>query len=137
MNAVTAKTKEQQASDALRCLADGVDTKKVDDFLDQLFQLAERLGSVTCALVDDQLCLQTHNVILDTLNIERAKSSLRMVCARLAVRCSESAKRKVSAYGDVVEFEYSPAKRLIEVRFENTTVLQQISIVVKSANGIP
>src|SRR5437879_6094759 len=117
MDAITTNVAE---SEAIQCLVNGLNTQGIDDFLDRLFSLAGKLGNVTCSLLGDRIIrLQSHDVVLQAVEAPRAKSKLRMVCARLAVRCGEWCNRKVSPYGDTVEFELPRSKQFCKVEFEN------------------
>ena len=60
--------------------------------------------------------------------LPRARTKLRMLCARLAVRCSDWANRDVSPYGDAVEFEFPPIRQLRKVSFKNTGDSQEFVI---------
>jgi hypothetical protein len=125
-------------SEILGRLADGLDTQKADDFLDQLFGLAGRLGSINCSLRGDAtLRLESCGAVLQDAEIPRAKTKIRMVCARLAVRCGEWSKQSVAPYGDVVEIAYTPTNQRFKIRFENTTSAQEIAIEIESGNGAP
>jgi hypothetical protein len=125
-------------ADILKRIAEGLDTKKVDDFLDQLFTLAGRFGSITCNLhAAGVLRLESRGAVLQEAEIARAKTKLRMLCARLAVRCGEWSARPISPYGGVVEFVFPPTKQQFKVRFENTTAVQEIFIETQSGNGAP
>ena len=129
--------KSSFASEATRCLANGLDTSKMDDFLDQLFHLADEMGSVSISFLEDNriLRLESKNLIFQDMIVSRPKTKLRMLCARLAVRCGEWAKREVSPYGESLDLEVPFAKGFFNVRFENTTAMQSITIVTHSTNG--
>src|SRR5690242_13771966 len=89
------------AADMIRCLADGVDIDRIDRFLDLLFVLAAKTGSVTCAVVgQDAVRIQCHDATSGEFEMPRAMSKIRMVCARLALRCTEWCNRQINAYGD-------------------------------------
>jgi hypothetical protein len=123
-------------TDILKSIAGGLDTQKIDDFLDQLFELAGRFGSITCNLHGEGvLRLQSRGSVLQEAEIPRAKSKLRMLCARLAVRCGEWSNRPVAPYGDMAELVFPPTKQVCKVRFENTTAVQEIAIEIQSGNG--
>jgi hypothetical protein len=119
-------------------LADGLDTQKADAFLDMLFDHAGKHGSVALTL-EAGSCLQSQwpGVIMQRVDIARAKTTLRMICARLAVRCAKWSKRPIAPYGDVVEFVFPPTHQQFKVRFENTTSVQEIVIELQSGNGTP
>jgi hypothetical protein len=117
-------------------LADGMDAQKADSIVDMLFDHADKNGRVTLSLEGDS-CLQSQwpGVILQRADIPRAKTKLRMICARLSVRCAEWSKRPVSPYGDSIEVVFPPTEALFKVRFENTTAAQAIAIEIVSENG--
>ncbi len=120
--------------DFWRALADGMDTQKADAFIDILFDHAGKYGSVTLTL-SGGLILKSPLVISLPADIPRAKTKMRMICARLAVRCAEWSNRPVSPYGGSIEIVFPPTKVRFRVQFENTTASQQISIEVQSENG--
>ena len=134
MNAATANLTKSLKAEMLRCLAGGIDTPKADGFLDQLFEVAEALGSVTCMLAGDRvLRVQSRDLVLQDVEIPLAKTKLRMLCARLAVRCGEWANRKLAPYGDLVEFRLPVTNQLFKVHYENTTSKQAFAIDVGSS----
>ena len=134
MSAVTANLTKSLESEVLRCLGGGVDTQRLDDFLDRMFELADQLGGIACTLADDRtLRIQSRNTVLQEVKVPLAKTKLRMLCARLAVRCGEWANRSVTPYGDMVEFDHPVVNHLCKVHFENTTAAQQFAIEVFSA----
>lgn len=133
MSAVTGKSLEVEA---LRCLAGGIDTQKADAFLDLLLELAAASGSVTCTLANERvLRLQVRDTSLQELEIPLAKTKLRMLCARLAMRCGEWGRRKISPYGDTVEIQLPSAEQFLKVCFENSTDAQAITVESMPANG--
>lgn len=116
-------------TEVMRCLSEGLDTPRMDDFLDQMFDLASQRGHAAISLLaGDLLRLESKNLILLDLEVPRAKTKLRMLCARLAVRCAAWANREFSPYGDTLEFEHPIIKRTCKVSFENTTGTQKFSI---------
>ena len=136
MSAVTGNLLKTMEAETLRCLAHGIDTQKADAFLDQLFELATALGSVSCALTNESvLRVRSPETTLLEAEIPLAKAKLRMLCARLAVRCGEWASRKISPYGDLIEIQLPSAERSFQVRFENSTDAQTITIGSISPNG--
>lgn len=124
---------------ALTSLHDGVDTKTLDVFLDHLFELANRNGLAVCELANnDALCVKSPNLGESVMvEMPRALTKMRMVCARLAVRCSKSCSREIKPYGDSVEFACPDSGVPFKVQFTNTTSRQEISIeLVKRAIGV-
>lgn len=138
MDAVTPSVPNSFEADARRCLAGGFDTQKADDFLDRLFDLAATFGRVQCTLAGERILrIESRDAQLQELEIPQAKTKLRMLCARLAVRCGEWAHRKLAPYGDVVEFVYPPTRQSFTVRFENTTAAQAFAIHTGSQGNCP
>jgi hypothetical protein len=138
MDAVIPSLPSSFEANARQCLAGGLDTQKADSFLDQLFEVAATSGSVRCTLANERvLRIQSRDTPLHELDIPRAKTKLRMLCARLAVRCGEWADRKLAPHGDVVDFVYPPTKQLFTVRFENTTGTQTFAIHAGSQGKLP
>jgi hypothetical protein len=134
MNAVSTDLATSLQAETVRCLADGVDTQKIDDYLDRLFEWATAYGSVACSMSkDDLLCVQTLKHVSHEFHLPRAKSKLRIMCARLAVRCEEWSKRKVSPYGDALEIEFPANHQRYAVRFENSTAAQDLTIETVAA----
>lgn len=77
------------------------DNHKVDGvgFVEEILLLTLEVGEVKCALTSDRMLrFQLPNQPTWEVMVERAKSKLRLVCARLAVLCNES-HREVSPYG--------------------------------------
>jgi hypothetical protein len=113
----------------LHALAAGVDVNKMDAFLDDVFETAARCRNVACCLgKQESLRLESDGAVLQEEMFLRAKTMLRMLCARLAVRCGEWAGRDVSPYGDVVEFEHASSKRRCRVSFQNTSASQRFEV---------
>src|SRR5438067_12282221 len=76
------------------------DNHKVDvvKFIDQLFLL--NAGEIKCTLAGDRnLRFQIGNQAAWDVELGRARSKLRMMCARLGVLCNESGNQDVSLYG--------------------------------------
>ena len=134
--AAVSQAQKRKLHAKLRRLCKRVDTKVVDAVFDEIFWQLDKLKSVSCILTNATgLCLQSRNELVAEVNLPRAKTVLRLMCARLAVRMSEAAKREVSPYDDLVEsemprarFELRGAKLLCRVRFENTPDVQRIEI---------
>jgi hypothetical protein len=111
----------------LRRLSKRVDPKTIDDVLDVVFQQVPSLKNVSCTLSNpSSIAVQSQNQLVAEVRLPRAKTILRLLCARLATRASEQGGREVSPYGDAAEFE-TPAGKL-RVRFENTPDVQKIEI---------
>jgi hypothetical protein len=126
-------TQTQKKALALKVqrLGERVDIKRVDGVLDEILKQIVNLKCVTCMLADDSsLCLQAGDETVATVKMDRAKSVLRMMCARLSVLCSKWAKREVSPYGDHVELVLPLSKLSCKVDFQNTPDVQRIGIQV-------
>jgi hypothetical protein len=105
----------------LQRLSKRVGIKEVDGVFDEILEQIAELGSVSCRLADDSsLCLEANGETVAVVKVDRAKSVLRVMCARLSVRCSEWANRPVSPYGEHVEFELPLNQLSCKVDFENT-----------------
>ena len=139
MNTVTESRRKLVEDEAMRCLAGGLDTPKMDEFLDQLFQLARELGKTWFYMASGNRVLALNATfvpngeeyprqVLALLEVPRPKTKIRMLCARLAVRCTEWAGREVFAYGDTLEFVHPTIKKTCKVQFANTTAIQELSI---------
>ena len=115
-----------------------VDVKVVDAIFDELLKQIGDLKSVSCTLAHDDstLCLQSQGELVAEVQLPRAKTILRVMCARLSVRCSEWAKREVSPYGDHIEFELPTSKLLHKVDFKNTPDEQRFEIKAGTDNGV-
>lgn len=113
----------------LRLLRKRAHVEVMDAFFDEVFSRLGELKSVSCNLADDSsICLQSHGEPGTQVKLPRTRSMLRMMCARLAVRCSEWAQKEVSPYGDDVEFEHPAIRKQCRVWFENTTDRQWFEI---------
>jgi hypothetical protein len=129
MSTITGQLADSTAPALLGRLAQGVDAETLDGFIESLFTLAVKLNKLTCGLVDDSsLRLESGNVILHEMTLPRAKTKLRMLCARLAVRCTVWSNRQVSPYGDIVDFELPGHRQTFRVSFENTPEAQKLAI---------
>jgi hypothetical protein len=137
MNAVTEGVKKSKAEQALRCLAEGLDTPKMDEFLDQLLALVHEFGQVSFYLTGDDriLVLYSKDLLLAQLETSRPKTKIRILCARLAVRCGEWSGREVFPYGDTLEVDHPDTKQIFKIQFENTPAAQTVTIDIVSANG--
>jgi hypothetical protein len=128
------QAQKKALSSKLQRLGKRVDNKVVDGVFDEILKQIASLRSVSCTLADDSsLCLQVDDVPLVTVKVDRAKSVLRMMLARLSVRCSEWAGREVSPYGDHVELALPVNKLPCKVEFTNTPAVQRFEIKDNSA----
>jgi hypothetical protein len=71
------------------------------------------------------------------VKLPRAKSVLRLINARLAVRASNWAKKQVSPYGDHVEFAVPRSELLCKLDFENTPDVQRFEIKARVISAKP
>ncbi len=73
---------------------------EVVGFVDALLELASEVGSIGCRLENERaLRFQIQEETEFDVVLIRAKTILRMACARLAVLCHESGDKDVSLYG--------------------------------------
>jgi hypothetical protein len=113
----------------LQRLGKRVDIKVVDGVFDEILKHIPTLKSVSCTLVgDSSLCLRAGGKPVASVKVGRARSVLRMMCARLSVRCSEWANREVSPHGDHVEFDLAVNELPCKVDFENTPDVQRFEL---------
>jgi hypothetical protein len=78
----------------------------VDDVFDEAFRQLGSVDRVACSLLNEStLLLESDNGLRIEIPVRRAKGILRLMCARLAVRASEWARREVSPYGDSIVFD--------------------------------
>jgi hypothetical protein len=126
-------TQKQALASKLQRLSKRVDAKVVDAIFDEILQQIGDLKGVSCTLADDdsRICLQSQDELVAKVELPRAKTILRLMCARLAVRSSNWAKREVSPHGDHVEFELAKSKLLCKVDFENTPDVQRFEIKLR------
>jgi hypothetical protein len=69
-------------------------------FIDELLLVAAEVGEIQCSLAGDrELRFQTPDRPAWDVTLDRAKTKLRMLCARLGVLCNESGGPEVSLYG--------------------------------------
>ncbi len=126
--AVTAVQKETLQG-TLRRLDRGMDTLRIDAFLEQMLSLVGEKGSLKCTLVNEQVVrVQRQDMLLCEVPLRAAKAKLRAICARLAVRCGAWSNREVSLYGDELEFTNPHTKQLCKIVFENTPQSQEFEI---------
>jgi hypothetical protein len=126
------QTQGKALASKLQRLSKRVDIKVVDAIFDEILKQISDLKSVSCTLADDGsgLCLRSQDELVAQVESSHAKKVLRLMCARLAARSSEWAKREVSPYGDHVEFELPPNKQLFKVDFQNTPDVQRFEITL-------
>jgi hypothetical protein len=106
-------------------------------FVDKLLILIVEIGYLNCTLGPKEkgagLVFKTMGGDPFTIDIPRARTMLRVICARLSVIAAEQLKRSVSVYGDKVEFRYPIGENLFQfhLRFENTPSHQEFDIQVR------
>jgi hypothetical protein len=111
-----------------------VDNHHVDGvgFIDQLFPIVSGVGAVCCTLAGEgRIRFRLAQEPAWEVELGRAKTKLRMLCARLGVICQEQNGRFVSLYGDEADVELPtalPAGRRWHVRFKNTPSEQEFTI---------
>src|SRR5262249_34931640 len=75
---------------------------KVDgvQFIEEVLMLASEVGEIRCSLTGEgKLRFQTPDETTWDIELNRAKTKLRMLCARLGVLCHESGDQDVSLFG--------------------------------------
>jgi hypothetical protein len=78
------------------------DNHKVEgvQFIDQLLALTSEVAEIKCTLADGRMLrFQTQDRLICEVPLDRAKTKLRMLCARLGVLCNETGNQDVSLYG--------------------------------------
>src|SRR5947209_7288692 len=80
------------------------------EFIDQLLPIARGKGQISCTLADDRrLRFQVQGEPAWEVELGRARTKLRMLCARLSVLCNESGGQDVSLYGGEGAIKELPA----------------------------
>lgn len=75
-------------------------------FVDQLFPVVAEAGAIKCWQgTDGTLCFQVGGQPALEVELGRAKTKLRMLCARLAVVCSERTGQDISIFGGEASLE--------------------------------
>jgi hypothetical protein len=70
------------------------------EFIDHLLVVASQVPEIKCTLAGDRkLRFETQHQLLCEVQLDRAKTKLRMLCARLGVLCHEAGDKDVSLYG--------------------------------------
>ena len=110
--------------------ADGV------GFIDELLAVAAEVGEIRCTLAGDRsLRFETEGHPAWEVSLGRAKTKLRMLCARLGVLCTESGSLQGTLYGGEGFIPGTPNTLGImhpnqwKVRFMNTTSEQSLAIL--------
>lgn len=134
MSTIARPHQQSVAFELLSRLMAGMDPVSTDNFIDDLLTLAANLNHVRCGFVDDSsLRLDLGDGIFCEAAIPRAKTKLRMVCARLASRCANWSNRLVSPYGDIVDFNAPGHQQGFKVSFENTSDAQWFLVEAHTA----
>lgn len=129
MNAIRETVQQSLSAEFHKWLGGGLDVDIMDRVLDRLFDLACQRGFVCYSLPDlHTMRVETPEGVNHDVRILRAKTKLRMLCARLAARCAEWSKKGVSLYGDTVEVEIPDTRQRCRVHFDNTVHRQRITI---------
>jgi hypothetical protein len=108
------------------CLGDGVDTSRLDEFLDYLFELATMHSPLICECKEDRIHVQTGDEPVLDRAIPRAKTKMRLLCARFEKRASDARGEALSPKTDGTVFDLGEGSYTVTVH--NTTELQRISI---------
>jgi hypothetical protein len=107
-------------------------------FIDELFPLVSEIGGIQCRLSGEQgLRFQLPGQAPWDVELGRARSKLRMLCARLGVVCQDHNGRDINLYGDEATLEFpttSPKPSKMHVRFKNTTDAQEFTITAVEDN---
>jgi hypothetical protein len=133
MKTATDPQKQSLEAEWLRCLGQGTDTRRLDDAIAQLFHLAGEWGTISCSFAGGNMVrLESAERLIHELEVPRAKTKMRMLCARLGVQCGQWAGQTVSLYGDEIAFQNPDTQRPYKVIFQNSPARQHITI--ESAN---
>jgi hypothetical protein len=101
----------------------------VDDVFDEAFRQLGSVDRVACSLLNEStLLLESDNGLRIEIPVRRAKGILRLMCARLAVRASEWARREVSPYGDSIVFDLVKSGLRCAICFPNTPDVQKLEM---------
>lgn len=121
----------------LKTLKNGFDLQRADAFLDELFGLLSAGGHLVCAADDPKkIRVWSDGIVLGGSVIPLARSKMRSLCARLAIRCGEWAGLNISIYGDAVEFDHPNTNQRFKVWFVNRPGEIRIEIKnIPSRNG--
>ena len=131
--ATLSRTQKDTLESKLQRLGERVDAQRIDDFLDEIFRQIGTLKRISCTLTPDaELLVKAHDGPVAAVHLPRAKNVLRLMCARLAVRSAEWAKREVSPYGDSVAVELPDLPLPCKVSFENTSDVQRFHVSQES-----
>jgi large subunit ribosomal protein L19 len=123
------RAQETILNSKLQRLGDRIDPNVVDDLLNEVFSQIANLKQVVCSLrTPSHVTLRSGRTILASVKLARARSIIRLLCARLAIRVSELANRELSPYGDFAIVKAPNSESLCFIEFENTTDAQGFCI---------
>jgi hypothetical protein len=108
------------------CLGAGINTSRLDEYLDYLFELAAMHGPLTCECQEDRIQVKTAKEQILDREIPRAKTKVRLLCARLEKRASDTRGDVSSMETDEIVFNL--AEHAFAVAVSNTAAMQRISI---------
>jgi hypothetical protein len=101
-------------------------------FIDEILDLVADVGEIKCTLAgDEKLRFQVGDGPACEVPLGRARSKLRMLCARLGVVCQEHNGGPVNLYGDEATLELRSPTRdggKRHVRFKNTMHQHEFTI---------
>jgi hypothetical protein len=98
--------------------------------VDELLRVASECGQVRCTLPDDrQLRFETPEGPPLDFELGRARTKIRILCARLGVLCNEAGDQDVSIYGGEGVIKNGAPNPRWSVRFKNTPSEQEFTIV--------
>ncbi|HEX3148437.1 MAG TPA: serine/threonine-protein kinase [Gemmataceae bacterium] len=129
----TFQSRQKALVSKLKKLDREVDVQTVEDFLDEIFNEITEWRSVTCTLSgDSRLSLSAHRSTstqetipdrpspLVDVKVRRARTVLRLLCARLSTKCAAWTQQEVSPYGDKIDFVLPDKGVPCHVSFVNT-----------------
>lgn len=111
--------------------------RKIDvvGFIDELLSLVKEAGGLRCYLATDRRLRFELDGQASEVELESARSKLRMLCARLSVLCTGTNGSAVSSYGGegtITSLQIpSPGWKL---RFSNTPGEQEFTLTLLDAN---
>ncbi len=128
MLTATRKLTDSLVAKTAHCLGAGVDTPRLDAYLDCLFEIAATQGPVLCECQDDRILVKADDENVYASDVLRAKTKMRILCARLEKRASDATGTPPSNPGDGIAFEFGD--RSYDIVITNSTVSQRISIAI-------
>ena len=116
----------------LQCLGDGVDTPRLDEYLAHLFAIATMGGWLTCECLEGRIQVKAGSIQLFSAEVPRAKTKVRLLCARLEKRAADASGGRLTAAEGARTFTLGEHSYFITVI--NSTNVQQISIKATESN---